>query len=158
VSAIDNKDIDAVVFMSPYDEIIRKKLGDNGVYWSVQSAQPLFSTMIAKSEWTANHVDEISRLLKSLVQAERYLIKNQEQSKAILQKFLNVDASYVQNIWPDNQFALSLDHSLIVSMEDEARWMIKNNPTTKKVVPDFNHYIYEDALKKIKPEAVNIIR
>jgi len=43
-------------------------------------------------------------------------------------------------------------------MEDEARWMIKNNLTAGKTVPDFGNYIYVDALKAIKPEAVNIIR
>jgi hypothetical protein len=36
--------------------------------------------------------------------------------------------------------------------------MIKNNLTAQKEVPLFNNYIYEDALKAIKPEAVNIIR
>ena len=30
--------------------------------------------------------------------------------------------------------------------------------TTEKRVPDFLNYIYEDGLKAIKPEAVNIIR
>ena len=39
-------------------------------------------------------------------------------------------------------------------MEDEARWMIKNNLTTEKQVPDFMNYIYADGLKAIKPEAV----
>ncbi|MCX9087518.1 MAG: hypothetical protein OIN90_08140 [Candidatus Methanoperedens sp.] len=43
-------------------------------------------------------------------------------------------------------------------MEDEARWMINNNLTTEENVPDFLDYIYEDELKSIKPEAVNIIR
>ena len=43
-------------------------------------------------------------------------------------------------------------------MEDEARWMITNNLTTEKQVPNFLDYIYEDGLKAVKPEAVNIIR
>jgi hypothetical protein len=43
-------------------------------------------------------------------------------------------------------------------MEDEARWMIRNNLTTEKQVPDFLDYIREDGLKAVKPEAVNIIR
>ena len=43
-------------------------------------------------------------------------------------------------------------------MEDEAHWRIENNLTTEKTVPDFEKYIYKDALKAIKPEAVNIIR
>jgi hypothetical protein len=43
-------------------------------------------------------------------------------------------------------------------MEDEARWMIANNLTTEKQVPDFGDYIYESCLKAVKPEAVNLIR
>jgi len=41
-------------------------------------------------------------------------------------------------------------------MEDEARWMIASNLTDEKQVPDFPDYIYESALKELKPEAVNI--
>lgn len=43
-------------------------------------------------------------------------------------------------------------------MEDEARWMIKNNLTSEKQVPDCMNYVYVDGLKAVKPEAVNIIR
>ena len=64
----------------------------------------------------------------------------------------------METVWSQNQFSLSLDQSLITAMEDEARWMIKNNLTTEKQVPDFLDYIYEDGLKAVKPEAVNIIR
>ena len=56
------------------------------------------------------------------------------------------------------QFSLSLNQSLVTATEDEARWMIKNKLTTEKTVPNFSDYIYEDALKPVKPEAVNIIR
>lgn len=60
--------------------------------------------------------------------------------------------------WQVHQFSLSLDQSLITAMEDEARWMIKNNLTSEKQVPDFMNYVYVDGLKAVKPEAVNIIR
>jgi hypothetical protein len=71
---------------------------------------------------------------------------------------LNLTDKDIARIWSQNQFGLSLDQSLVVAMEDEARWMIKNNLTAEKDVPFFNDYIYEGALKAIKPEAVNIIR
>ncbi|MGE5838514.1 MAG: nitrate ABC transporter substrate-binding protein, partial [Deltaproteobacteria bacterium] len=73
-------------------------------------------------------------------------------------KQMNFDAAYVEIIWPRYQFALSLDQSLITAMEAEARWMIKNNLTNQRQVPDFLKYIYEDGLKAAKPEAVTIIR
>jgi NitT/TauT family transport system substrate-binding protein len=43
-------------------------------------------------------------------------------------------------------------------MEDEARWMIRNQFTSEKQVPDFLDYLYLDGLQSVKPEAVNIIR
>jgi hypothetical protein len=43
-------------------------------------------------------------------------------------------------------------------MEDEARWMISNNLTAKKTVPNFLNNISTDGLKTVKPEAVKIIR
>ena len=36
--------------------------------------------------------------------------------------------------------------------------MIKNKPTKEKNVSNFLDYIYEDGLKAVKPEAVNVIR
>jgi hypothetical protein len=42
-------------------------------------------------------------------------------------------------------------------MEDEGRWMINNNLTSEKTIPDFRDYIYLKGLDEVKPEAVNII-
>ena len=63
-----------------------------------------------------------------------------------------------QKFGPSSQSSVSLDQSLIAAMEDEARWMIKNNLTREKQIPDFMNYIYVDGLKAVKPEAVKIIR
>ena len=61
-------------------------------------------------------------------------------------------------MWSRNQLALSLDQSLILAMEDEARWMMRSGLTTETTVPDFAAYVYSEALQDVKPEAVNIIR
>jgi NitT/TauT family transport system substrate-binding protein len=71
---------------------------------------------------------------------------------------MNFDDAYLEIIWQRYQFSLSLDQSLILAMEDEARWMIKNKLTKENQVPNFMNYLYLDGLKAVKPEAVNIIR
>jgi NitT/TauT family transport system substrate-binding protein len=96
--------------------------------------------------------------MKSLAQAESYIASHQDEDKAIVGKRMNFDAALLDIIWKRDQFYLSLEQSLIAAMEDEARWMIRNNLTSEKQVPDFGNYIYEGGLKTIKPEAVNIIR
>lgn len=89
---------------------------------------------------------------------EEYIIQHPAEAKIIVQKRLNFDDAYMASIWPDYQFSLSLDQSLILAMEDEARWMINNNLTSERTVPDFLDYIYSDGFNTIRPESVNIIR
>lgn len=158
VNAVADGDIDAVATAQPYANAARDRLGDNAVVWSAQSSQPLYTQAISTDEWIIEHPELVSKFLKSLAEAEEYVNTHPTESKAIVQKRLNLSAEYVDTVWQQNQYSLSLDQSLILAMEDEARWMIKNNLTTEKQVPNFLDYIHEDGLKAIKPDAVNIIR
>jgi ABC-type nitrate/sulfonate/bicarbonate transport system substrate-binding protein len=158
VNAIVNGDIDAVATAQPYANAVKDRLGANAAVWSVQSSQPLYTQVISTDEWIRKNPELVRRFLTSLAEAEEYLVRNPAEARAILQKRLNLDVAYMESVWAQNQFSLSLDESLILAMEDEARWMIQNNLTAEKHVPNFLDYIYEDALKAIKPAAVNIIR
>ena len=156
--AIAKGDVDAVVAWEPFVSQIRKQQTSGIVSWSVQSGQALYAILICRNDWIKNHPELVKRVLNSLAQAEEYVALQPTKAKAILKKQYQHDDAYVARIWPEHQFSLSLDQSLITAMEDEARWMIKNNLTTEKKVPDFVNYIYIDGLKAVKPEAVNIIR
>jgi len=97
-------------------------------------------------------------LLKSLAEAEEYIHAHPSEARATVQKRLNLDAGYVNTVWQQNQFSLTLDQSLVLAMEDEARWMIRNNLTNATAVPDFRNYLFTDGLDKVKPGSVKIIR
>ena len=58
-------------------------------------------------------------------------------AKAIVQKRLNYTDAYMATVWPQHQYSLTLDQSLLTAMEDEGRWMIKNNLTTEKTITRF---------------------
>jgi NitT/TauT family transport system substrate-binding protein len=150
--------IDAVVTWEPHVTQIRQQMGNGVIIWSVQSGQVSFWSVVSTPGWVNQHPDLVRQFLKSLAQAENYIIQNPVEAKKILQKRLKLDDTYIATVWSQNQFSLSLDQALILAMEDEARWMIKNNLTKESQVPDFLNYIYEDGLKTIKPEVVNIVR
>jgi len=158
MAAMKGESIDGVIAWEPYSSQLRVQLGDRAVALPIQSNQPGYGAITAKNEWISGHREVVNRFLKSLAQAEDYLIHNPAAAKAIVRKWLKFDDDFTKTIWSENQFSLSLDQSLITAMEDEARWMIKNNLTKEKLVPDFMNYIYVDGLKAVKPEAVNIIR
>jgi len=158
VDAMTGGSLDGVVTWEPYSGQIRTQLADRGVNWPVQSSQPGYGVIIARNDWIRGNPEIVNRFLKSLAQAEDSLIRNPKVAKAILQKRVSYDGALMETFWSENQFALSLDQSLILAMEDEARWMIANNLTIEKTVPDFLDYIYIKGLEAVKPQAVSIIR
>jgi ABC-type nitrate/sulfonate/bicarbonate transport system substrate-binding protein len=158
VAALMSGVVDAVVVWQPNVKSIQDSLGDKASVWSVQSGQPMYCAAVTTDDWLAKHPDLTKRLLKSLAQGEDYLIRNPDRSRGIVQKRLNYDARYIETVWPEHEFSLRLDQSLILAMEDQARWMIKNNLTMERQVPDFLDYVYIEGLKAVRPEAVSIIR
>ena len=157
-SALSSGNVDAVVAWSRNLYPLIQQKGSDLFVWPAHSDQPAYGTLVARNEWLADHPETVERLLNSLARAQLYIESNPDATKAALQKKLNFDDAYMAEVWAEYQFSLTLDQSLIIAMEDEARWMIANDLTSETQVPDFLDYIYEDALKTVKPESVSIIR
>jgi len=156
--AIAGGDVDAVVTWEPHVTQIKQQMGNTVIIWPVQSGQVSYWSVVSVPGWINQHPHLVRQFLKSLVQAEVYIPLHPKEAKAIVKKRLKYDDAYVAAIWPQHEFSLSLDQSLIAAMEDEARWIIKNDLTRERTIPDFTNYIHIDGLKAIKPETVNIIR
>ncbi len=153
-----NGEVDAVITWQPNAKAVEDRLGSGVVKWPAQSQQAGYAAIISTTNWITGRPELINRLLKSLNQADEYLINHPAEARAIIQKRLQYDNTFMAEVWQEHQFSLSLDQSLVVAMEDESRWEISNNLTTEKTVPDFMNYIYPDGLKAVKPDAVNITR
>jgi NitT/TauT family transport system substrate-binding protein len=157
VNATLNGEVDAIVCRQAYASEIQQQLGNDTVIWPVQSNQPIFGVIACRDDWASANPETISRFLKALAQADTYMMYHPAEAEMITQKNLNYTDSYMATVWPENQFSLALDQSLVVAMEDEGRWMIANNLTTAKTIPDYDNYICTKGLEEVNPEAVNII-
>lgn len=155
--AIANGSVDAVVTWEPYVSQIQEQHANGTVIWSVQSSQAVYGVLVCRNEWIKEHPDLVIKVLNSLAESEGYMVQHPDEAKAILQRRYHYSDEYVARVWPEHQFSLSLDQSLITAMEDEGRWMIANNMTNASNVPDLRNYIYEDGLEAVRPGSVNII-
>ena len=157
-NALANGEVDAVVTWEPWVTQIHRRMGKEVTARTLQSSQYAYWNLVSTTDWKNKNSNTLKRLMKSLTQAEVYLTRHQEEAKAIVGKRMKFDEAFMEIVWQRYQFSLSLDQALILAMEDEARWMIKNGLTSERDVPDFLSYLYLDGLKAVKPEAVNIIR
>jgi ABC-type nitrate/sulfonate/bicarbonate transport system substrate-binding protein len=119
--AVAGREVDAVATWEPWVAQINQRMGKEVITTPLQSGQYAYWNLVSTSGWMNNHPNVIKQLIKSLVQAESYLASHQSEAKAIVRKRMNFDDAYLEIIWQRYQFSLSLDQSLILAMEDEAR-------------------------------------
>lgn len=158
ITQLENGTIDAIVIFDPHAYNLQKKLGDSIIQWSAQGEQNIFALMYSTNTYLSAHPDTTVRLMRALLQAEDYVRQNTTEIQTSIAKELNYDPEYVNYLWPNFIANHALDQELLLTMEDEARWSIKNNLTDQKKVPNYLDYIYFDALEKTKPDAITIIR
>ena len=158
VEAILKKRIDATVLWPPFTHNLKKELGENAVSWSAQSEEPFFWLAIT----TENKMNEkhsiYKKFLECLSKSERFLKENEMKARQIITKHLDVNDTDVNYFWPRHRFRIELPQSLLLRLENEARWKIKNDLTHKKGIPNYLDFISPDILEQIRPGAMTIIR
>ena len=156
VDALTKGTVDAVVTWQPYINQIENLMGPDIVGWPAQGGQQIYCAASAANSWINSHNRTVVKFLEAIAEAEKYLYSNPTDVKNILGNKLNYSAAYIDSIWSDHQFTLSLDQSLVLIMEDEARWLITNNLTNATTVPSFQNYIYVGGLAQVKPNSITI--
>jgi NitT/TauT family transport system substrate-binding protein len=157
VDAVVNGSVDAVATAQPSVELAKNGLGANAVVWNIQSNQPLYAQAIASKNWLIEHPGLCVNFLKALYEAEKFVADQPSEAKAIVKQDMNFSDAYIETVWQQNQFSLSLSMPMIFAMESEARWLITNHLTRTSALPDFVDYVYKEGLTSVKPGAVDII-
>lgn len=155
-AAIESGTIDATLIWPPHTYNIKKNLGANAISWPGQSEQGTYFVLVGTDTLVKERPQTVERVLRALVKAEEFVKNNPQEAQAIVMRRTNVDDLYIKSEWPLNKFSVSLDQSLLLLMENEARWSIANKITDKTIVPNFIDFIYTDALRKVKLDAVTL--
>ena len=158
VEAVAAGKVDGILAWPPYSSRIVSKLVDRVVSLPVQGDQPGYGLIICGDDWVSLHPETVIRFLESLARAEDFIVRHPSEAKIFMQKWLHYDKTLTDEIWSQNRFFLSLDQSLVLAMEDEARWTMKNGIVPASEIPDFLDYIDFKPLEKVRPGAVTLIR
>jgi len=158
VEAIANGDVDVIFAWEPNVLNAAKSLGDNAIILSSDVGYEATFNLVTMNGYIENNPGLIRKVIKSLAKAEEFVSNNREESIRIIALRLETDREDIDKLWDGYRFEISLSQSLILTLEDVARWSIRSNFTDKTEVPNYLDYIYMAALEEVEPEAVNIIR
>ena len=113
---------------------------------------------VPNRNFIANNHEALKRFLRAIEIGEQFIQENQDQAIHIVSQRLGMDRGIAVSVWDDFEFHLILDQSILVSLEDEARWAIDSKLVEAAMIPNYLDYLYLDALAEVKPEAVTVIR
>jgi ABC-type nitrate/sulfonate/bicarbonate transport system substrate-binding protein len=147
-----------VIIWEPHVYNLRERLGEKVVTWPAQQGQDFYWLVISREDVLKARPALGEKFFRAMVQAEAFAAEHPEEAQTIVAQRLNVSDTYIKYAWPKSKFEVSLPQALIIVMEDEARWMIRNGITTQTSVPNYMNYIYFDGIQAAKPAAVTIIR
>jgi len=149
--------VDAICTWEPY--IINTKiiLGEKAIEFSTKNLFREDFYFVTNKIYLKENQDAIRKFLKAIDKGDKFIQNNNELARDIVSNRLEIDKELTSLIWDTFNFQLILDQSIFTSLEDQARWAIREGFTDKKEIPNYLDFIYLDALKEVKPESVTII-
>lgn len=157
VKALVDGEIDAFSMREPYISQAAKLLGDNAVVFEKPGLYRKTFNVAVSADLHQNRPEVVRRAMQALVQAEAFAQKHPEQAIQIVAKVLESSPADIAAIWPDSVLKVSLDQSLLVSLEDEAKWVINSKLTDVTEAPNYLEMIHLGSLKAVAPFLVSVI-
>jgi NitT/TauT family transport system substrate-binding protein len=155
--ALAKGDVDAVATWEPYLGSLRTQLGANGMIFYSEGIYELPFNIAGRQDYVVSHPETIKKLLRALVRAERFYKDEPNAARQIIAGALNESIESLKEVWPSYRFSVALHQSLLLTLEDETRWAIKNQLIASPDIPNYLNYLYLDGLRAVKPESVTVI-
>jgi NitT/TauT family transport system substrate-binding protein len=87
-------------------------------------------------------------ILEGLNKATHFIQAHPEDAQLILRRHLKLSQDFIDWVWVDYQFKLSLNTALIHSLDKQAQWAIDAGLVEQQEVPNYLHFISPEALKR----------
>jgi NitT/TauT family transport system substrate-binding protein len=150
--------IDAFSMREPFIGQARSLLADNAIVFQEPGLYVKTMNLVARQDVVEQNAGLIEKVLRSLLRAESFLREHPDEARRLIaDQLVGDDPSQFAAILPQMTLEMSLGHSLVLSLEDEARWAVGEGLVEGEEPPDYVKLLYLDAIKQVKPAAVTVI-
>ncbi|MBD3310631.1 hypothetical protein GF351_05420 [Candidatus Woesearchaeota archaeon] len=156
VEALSTGNVSAGSVRHPFVSDAEEALGENLVKLYAPGIYTNTLNLVGWERMTENDPETIRGLLRALLKAEDIIRKDREEAFMTVSQQLEGN-SISREFWENTDFEVSLKQSLLVALEEEARWAIHYNLTQADEVPNYLEYIYFNALEDVEPARITII-
>ena len=150
--------VDAVAIWPPFMNQLKRKFGEECKLFYDERIYNDIVCMTTSDDFVEKYPAAVQKVLKALTRAETFTEEYPEKARVITAEFLKLDKTILDEIWDNYYFRVTLDQSLLVSLEDQTRWAREDKLIDPQETPNYLDYIYCNALQSVQPNAVTLIR
>lgn len=150
-------EVDAVSTWAPHSDRLMEKLGNRAVLLQDPSIYTMTWNIVTRQAFVQKHPSRIRKFLRALIRANRHMAEATDQARAAVSAHIFPGGTRIsEEEWESFAFTAELDQSLILNLEEQARWMIEKGYAQAESPPNFLNILHTDCLKAVKPGAVQI--
>lgn len=157
-AALAKGEVDAISVWEPWGHIA---LREGGAEVKVLEAPRLytqtFNLSVTNDYKTANKA-KVLAMVEVLRDANAFIQRNPEEAMMIMARDTGLSLEFVKLAWHTHMFELSLQQSLLSTLQGQARWAVREGHI-KSVLPEpeFLNFIDSGFLRRVSPNSVDFV-
>ncbi|SBT06370.1 hypothetical protein ACCAA_310099 [Candidatus Accumulibacter aalborgensis] len=156
--AAEGVEVDAAAHWEPNIQMLAAEFGVKAKTFSVPGLHVGPFLLLGGRDYLRQNRATVERVLRALIRAEGFAKEQPEKAMTMMMGINVVGRDDVKLVWSVNDFRVTLDQSLLFSLENVARWAIAWLPVVQRpAMPNYLDFIDVDGLLAVKPAAVTII-
>jgi NitT/TauT family transport system substrate-binding protein len=156
--ALDRGEVDAVATWTPTTTALQEHLGARAASFYIDDFHAEYAVLVGRRGFEQRRPEVARRVLRALLKAEALFRDHPDEARQSAASAPGDLPGALDPLLPQFKFQVRLDQSLLVLMEEEARWAIRSGQVAPQPPPDFLSTIASDPLLAVKPDAVGLIR
>lgn len=158
LAAILDGKTDAIATWDPEAFFARKRLGENAVVFYEEDLYTATFLVSARKDFLRDRPETAKRVVRALLRVSDLASREPTALRAYVAKYFKIEEALLDGLTAQYDFRVSLDQSVLLVLENQARWAMKRNMASAKTLPDFLDRLDTRSLDAVRPEAVTIIR
>ncbi len=154
--ALANGEVDAIVAWEPFSSEAARALNGDAVIEDAHYGRDMYWLLVTRLDVIEKKPEALSRFLLSLDRAITGLNGNTDASLRLVANELSLSEESLHAEWKSYIFYLELPQSLLLAMEQEARWYADFLERTIDV-PDYLGLIDQSIMTRSLPKRVSIV-
>jgi len=151
-----NGEFDALALFEPHISEVAHALSAETVVFSEPQLYFKRAVLVSLDNFPKERPRTVQRILRAFTRANEFARQQPEDAMQIVAKGLSLSVPDVRTLWEEAILDVSLEQSLLLTLENEAKWALDNQFTDSEVMPNYVNMIYFDGLNAVEPESVTI--